>query len=248
MTTSAPRPPVRSRTQATRSAARRIGDVEDVVGAESYRGLEPRLRSADDEDRERAGELREDRGVQAHGAAPLDDDGVAHRDAGALDGVKAGRQAAAASHEIERVDSLGQRQDLDSRQDLDPLGPSAEEPVSRRGRDAVDAPVRAARGGLRDEAVPAVAAGAEDVEEGDERSGLDRASLDVEERPVRFEDAAAIDVPRDDRVRHAGEPPVVEMDVGSADLARDQSRARRRPAWPRAPGSAGAPAGAPARA
>ncbi len=170
MTTSAPRPPVRSRTQATRSVdARDCRDVERVLGAEPPRRLEPRLRRADDEDAQRAGQLREDRRVQADRAASLHDDGVAHRDARALDGMEARRQAAAAAHEIERVDPFGQRQDPDSRQDLDLLGPSAEEPVRGRGRDAIDTAVRAPRRGLRDETVPAVSAGAEDVEEGHER-------------------------------------------------------------------------------
>ena len=112
---------------------------------EPPRRFEPRRRRADDEDAQRAGELREDRRVQADGPAALHDDRVAEGDARALDGMEAGRQAAAATHEVERVEPVGQRQDADARLDLDPLGPAAEQPVLGRGRDAVDPSVRAAR-------------------------------------------------------------------------------------------------------
>ena len=79
------------------------------VGAEAPRRREPGLRRPDDVDRERPRELREDRGVQAHGSRALDDDGVAQGDPGALDGVKAGRQAATAAEKVFDADSLGQR-------------------------------------------------------------------------------------------------------------------------------------------
>ncbi len=222
MTTSAPRPRVRSRTHATRSASAGTRVMSSVSSAPRRRAaVEPRLRRADDVDRERSRELREDRGVQAHGPRALDDDGVAHRDAGALDRVETGRQAASAAQEILGADPLGQRHQPDSRENLDPLRPASEQPVRGGGRDAVDPAMRAARRRAGDEAVPAGAARSVDVVERDERPRRDRAPLDVGERSVRLEDPADTHVARDDRVGNAREPAVVEVDVGAADLARD---------------------------
>ena len=131
MTTSAPRPDVRSRTQAARAAGSRVSaDVQRVLGAEPARGVEPGLRRPDDEDAERARELREDRGVQADRARALDDDDVAHRDPRALDGVKAGGQAAAAAQEIFRREPSGSGTSrtpgrISIRSDQPPSSPSA---------------------------------------------------------------------------------------------------------------------------
>ncbi len=212
-----------------------LADVADFVGAEAPRRLEPRPRRADDEHPRRAGELREDRGVQSDRTAALHDDRIAERDVRPLDGVEARRQAAAAAEEIERLDAVRQRHDAHARLELHALRPAAEQPFLGRGRDAVDAAVRTPRGGARDEAVPAGAAGAEDVVERHERPVGDRPALDVADRAVRFRQAPADDVPGDDRVRDAGEASVMEVDVRPADLARDRlehgasgSRTRRR--------------------
>ena len=127
MTTSAPRPACGRAPSARGRGARDLRDVEDVLGAEAARRVEPRPRRPDDEDPQRARELREDRGVQPDGSAALDDDRVAERDAGALDRVEAGGQPAAAAQEVLFVESLGERHEAHARKDLDPLGPAAEQ-------------------------------------------------------------------------------------------------------------------------
>src|SRR6185436_1900124 len=103
-------------------------------------------------------------------------------------------------HEVERLDALGQRQHAHARLQLDPLGPATEQAVLRARRDAVDLAFRAARAGLRDQAVPAAAADAVDVVEGDQPSGADGSAVDVRERAAGLEHAPAADVAGDDRV------------------------------------------------
>ncbi len=191
----------------------------------------------DDEDAERARELREDRGVQADRARALDDDGVAHRDARALDRMESGGKAAAAAEEILRREALGQRHEPHAGQDLDPLGPAAEQPVRRRRRDPVDPALRAARRRARDEAVPARAAGSVNVVERDERAGLRSAGprRPSSVRAARLEHTPDAHVARDDRVGHARETAVVQVHVRAADFARHRLEDRAALARPRAP-------------
>ncbi len=223
MTTSAPRPSVRSRTQWTRSSGLAVSEMSSVSSAPRRLAASSRARGAPiTKTRSASRELGEDRGVQTHRPASLDDDGVAHGDSGALHGVEPGRQAAAAPEKVVRVEPLGQRRDPHARQDLDALGPAAEQTLARGRRDPVDAPVRATRRRARHEAVPAGAARSVDVVEGHEDAVRYRAALDVlRVGLVGVEHAPDADVPGNDRVRHAGQPPVKEVHVGAADLARD---------------------------
>jgi hypothetical protein len=197
---------------------RRLRDVEHVVRPQATRGQKTLRGSADHEHGARARERREDRRVQPDGAAALHDHGVPECDARALDRVEARRQPAAAAHERARVDAVGQRQHPHAGAQLDALAPAAEQTVGGAGRDAVHAAVRAARGRARDQAVPAGAAHAEDVVERDEAPDLERAAVDIGERPVRLQHPPHADVPGDDRVRHAREPAVVQVHVGAAHL------------------------------
>jgi hypothetical protein len=128
---------VRSRTQRTRSAGSRVSPTSGA-----------RERREDERHQPTAAALHHDR---------------RRGDAGALDRVEAGRQPAPAAHELLDGQAFWQRQHADSRLELDPLGPAAEDPLAQARRDAVHLALRAARRGLRDEAVPARAAGPEHV-------------------------------------------------------------------------------------
>ena len=195
------------------------GDVEDVVGAQAPGRFEPGGGRPDHEDAARAGQGGEDGGVQAHGPAALDHDGVGERDPGPLHGVETGRQAAASAHEVLRIEALRDRQDAYARLQLDPLRPTAEEAFGGAGGDAVDAALRASRGRLGHQAMPALAARPEHVEEGDEAAGRQGPALHVAQRAVGLEDEPAVDVARDDRVGHPRQPTVMEVDVRAAHLA-----------------------------
>src|SRR5207245_10870038 len=93
------------------------------------------------------------------GSVSLHHSGRAEAAPGPPHGLDARRQAAAAAHEVLRVEALRDRQDAHARLQLDLLRPSAEEAFGGAGGDAVDAAFRASRARLRHQAIPALAAG-----------------------------------------------------------------------------------------
>ena len=193
-------------------------EVEGVGGADGAGDVESRGLGADAENAEGAAHSGEDDGGQADGTAAEDEDGVAERNSGALNGVQGGGQSAAAGHEgfwFDAVESDATGVGLE----IDFLGPTAGEPVGEAVGDAVDLAMRAAGGGACDEAVVAGVAGLVDVEEGDAVSLGEGPAVDVVESAADFLESADADVTWDEWVAYALESSLLEVDVCAADLA-----------------------------
>ena len=84
--------------------------------------------------------------------------------------------------------------------------------------------MRAPRGRLRDEAVPALSTCAVHVEERDDASDSDLATLDVTQGAVGFGNTSAVDVPRDDGERHAGEGGPIQAGAAGQDYVEIATR------------------------
>ena len=196
MTTSAPRPFVRSRTHRTRASGAFSRVTSRVSSAPRRRAASKRPEGAPTtRTRSAPASKAKIERVQAHRAAPLHDHGVAQGDPRPLHRVEARGQPAPATHEVVGVDALGQGQDAYARPQLDLLGPAPEDSVRGARRDAVDAPVRTARRRAGHQAMPAGAARPVDVVERDEAAELDRPALHVRQRPVRLHHAPELTWP-----------------------------------------------------
>ncbi len=250
MTTSAPRPLVRSRTEAhaRRRGRARVDDVADVLGADP--SSPPRGA--------RAARRRRRRGARPKAARRSPRSSPRGR-CPARRPCRPARSRRARRHESpvgrpqpppmksSAVDTVGQRHEVDARAGSRSARPSRRAGRPRRGRDAVDPRCgqRVAAFATRQcQQAPQVPNTSKNVTR---RAGLDRLSLDVRERAARLEHAPAVHVARDDRVGHARQ---AGRGAGERRCRRPRSRpsrGRHRPAARAAPARRRISSGWPAR-
>src|SRR5438874_1516827 len=96
--------------------------------------------------------------------------------------------------------------------------PTAAQSIVETIRDAINLPLRAARCGFRHQAVPARVARAMHVEKRDAISLTKWLTVDVEQRATNFAQASDRYVSRHKRIRNSREPPLLQIEVSSANL------------------------------